>query len=196
MAPKRGPGCTSEENPAVRPLTASILFIAMTVAGVHAQPTPVADRAYMLIGTWHCHSGAGTDSKLTFVQNGDGSLTATNELYSGDYAAVITAGGATRTFTERYVFDSQRQLWTNTDAWNGLYEFGFVGTANPWTSDQWQITGRVHTSRSPGAGAPERKTYTYIGPNEFQRRITTVGPGLSDSVCKRVDPMAPKATPS
>jgi hypothetical protein len=178
----------------VRFLIASAGLFAMTLAGVRAEPAPAVDRAYALVGTWHCHSAAGTDSTLTFVRNADGSLTATNLLSSGNYAAVTTAGGAARTFTERYVFDAKRQTWTDSDTWNGLYAFDFEGTAGPWTGDRWQISGRLHRNNSGGAGSPETKTYISAGPDEFQRQVRS-GPGLGDlseSTCMRLGSPSPR----
>jgi len=174
----------------VRFLIASAGLFAIVLAGARAEPPPAADRTYTLLGTWHCHSAAGTDSQMTFVRNADGSLTATNVLSSGAYAVVTTAGGATRTFTEHYVFDAKRQTWTDSDTWNGLYAFDFEGTAGPWTSDRWQITGRLRLNNAGGAGSPETKTYISAGPDEFQRQVRS-GPGLrdlSESTCTRQGP--------
>jgi hypothetical protein len=201
-------------NP-LKALAASLLFIAASAAGARAQPTPVADRALMLVGTWRCSSYEGTSSLLTFVRNGDGSLIATNQLFSGSYPVVITGGNVQRTFAERYSFDPKRQLWTNTDTWNDPYfDFGFTATAPPWTGVRWQFAGRVRTGDYPGPGVPQTKTYTFTSADEFQRQI--VGPNIfegrtrqvtgtnrlksrwhwSDSVCKRAIETPPPASPA
>jgi hypothetical protein len=154
-----------------------------TFAGRVIAETPVTDHAFMLVGSWQCHSAEGTDSTWTVVKDGDASLTATNLMKSGGYQNIITDRGNPKVFSDRFIYDALHQEWRDRDVVSVTYNDVFEGTAQPWTGSRWQFAGR-YTNGSGGAGIPEMKTYSIVGPDAVRIQIAR-GAYRSDSTCTR-----------
>jgi hypothetical protein len=166
----------------MRMLVALFVLLASMIRSADAQTEPLVDHVYILVGAWHCHSNRGADWKLTFVQNVDGSMTATKGSYSNGYAQVTTTL-SNRIFSDSYVYDPQQQVWTDTERADESYDNLFVGTARPWTGDQWHIVGRF-TYGNGVTAIPERKTYTLMGPDLIRMQLAR-GTFFSESICNR-----------
>jgi hypothetical protein len=171
-------------------LAVAIALIFLTVDTPTAAP---ADRAYWLVGNWHCQSRAGSKAARTYskVLN-DGSINMTNTVrLPSDFYVIIR---------ERYQYDPKSDSWTvdspRSPIWGAMH-----ATADPWLGKDWVFLGK---SELPGpynrltSEQPVRMVYTFLDDNSFhrnhQQKIAQLWQTYSEETCTR-DPV-PRPRPS
>jgi len=157
-----------------------------------ATPEGTADRAYWLVGNWHCESRAGSKGSHTFTRVvSDGSINLTNivRLPSNLYLVM----------RERYEFDPATNSWSVNSPGNAVWG-PFHATADRWLGEEWVFVGKGTLQTGPRlfSDVQMRMVYRVLGENEFHRqhdqKIDQRWQTYSDETCTR-DPL-PQARPT
>jgi len=128
-------------------------------------PEAPADRAYWLVGNWHCETRAGSKAARTYSKvSNEASINMTNivRLPNNLYAVL----------RERYEYDSAGNNWTVDVPRNALWG-AMRATAQPWLGKEWIFLGTGALPRPSGyltSEQPLRMVYTQLGADAFHRQ--------------------------
>jgi hypothetical protein len=149
-----------------------------------ATPQAPADKAYWLVGNWHCESRAGSLAARTYSKpaNADAiNMTNTVRLPSKFYVIM----------REHYVFDAASEAWTVDSPGNAVWG-PMHATADRWLGNEWNFVGRGALPGPRGQLLPEqqiRMVYTGLDDDTFRRahqtKIDQLWTNYSEEVCTR-----------
>jgi hypothetical protein len=147
-------------------------------------PEAAGDRAYWLVGNWHCETRAGSRTTQTYSKvSNEPAINMTNvvRLPNNLYAVL----------RERYEFDSASNNWALDVPRNALWG-AMHATAQPWLGKEWVFSGTGALPRPSGylsSEQPLRMIYTQLGVDSFHRahqeRVDADWRTYSEETCRR-----------
>ena len=160
-----------------------LLLLALILLAAETPTATPTDRAYLLVGNWHCETYAGSKATRTYTK-------VANEPAINSTNTVRLPNGFYVVMREHYVYDVATGSWAVDSPESALWG-AMHASAEPWSEKQWIFTGIGALPGSKGRmlSQPIRMIYTALGENAFRRSHQIKGEQLwrnySEEVCTR-----------